>query len=97
VGVPRPPGAERGARGFNILERALGVRPRTLSKRLTELRCRGFIDREVHPTTPPTTTYRLTDWGQEFAAHLRTLEELVEPCECADLCVVLSGETPSEC
>jgi DNA-binding HxlR family transcriptional regulator len=84
-------------RGFAELERELGVRPKTLSARLTELRCRGFITREVHPTAPPTTTYRLTDSGRAFVAHLRGLERLVEPCGCADPCVVLPDEPPVEC
>jgi len=29
--------------GFNALGDALGVRPKTLSARLSELRCRGFV------------------------------------------------------
>jgi DNA-binding HxlR family transcriptional regulator len=84
-------------RGFNALSRDLGVRSKTLSKRLTELRCRGFLDREVHPTTPPTTTYRLTPKGEAFVSHLRAMEQLVEPCDCAESCVVLPGELPAEC
>ena len=84
-------------RGFNALSRDLGVRSKTLSARLSELRCRGFVSREVHPTTPPTTTYGLTGKGETFASHLRAMEELVEPCDCAEPCVVLPGETPAEC
>jgi DNA-binding HxlR family transcriptional regulator len=83
--------------GFNALGDALGVRPKTLSARLSELRCRGFVDREVHPTTPPTTTYRLTARGEEFVSYLRAMEELVEPCDCADPCVVLPSELPARC
>jgi DNA-binding HxlR family transcriptional regulator len=84
-------------RGFNALSHDLGGRPKTRSKHPTELRCRGFLEREVHPTTPPTTTYRLTGTGEAFVGHLRAMEELVEPCDCTESCVVLPGETPVEC
>ena len=47
--------------GFNDLKRELdGVTAKTLSERLRELRCLGFVDKEVHAISPPTTTYRLT-------------------------------------
>ena len=49
-----------------------------LSQRLKELACHGLVERAVEPTTPPTTTYSLTEQGSEITAHLRELESLVE-------------------
>jgi DNA-binding HxlR family transcriptional regulator len=71
--------------GFNALERALdGVTAKTLSERLHELRCLGFVEKEVHATTPPTTTYHLTEHGHRLAAVMENLEALVEVVECPD-------------
>lgn len=69
-------------RGFNDLRRDLGTTAKVLTERLRELECRGFLVREVHATSPPTTTYRLTDAGREFAAALRDLERQVEVVDC---------------
>jgi DNA-binding HxlR family transcriptional regulator len=70
--------------GFNEMSRALGVTPKVLTTRLRELVCRGFVAREVHPTSPPTTTYRLTERGSEFVSHLRAMEGLVEVVDCCE-------------
>lgn len=73
------------ARGFNDLERELGgVTAKTLSERLDELRCLGFVEKEVHATSPPTTTYRLTDHGEDLAAVMADVESLVAVVECPD-------------
>jgi DNA-binding HxlR family transcriptional regulator len=85
-------------RGFNDLKRELdGVTAKTLSERLRELRCLGFVEKEVHATSPPTTTYRLTDHGRDLAAVMTDVESLVEVVECRDGdCAVASAVTP-EC
>lgn len=71
--------------GFNDLKRDLdGVTAKTLSERLRELRCLGFVEREVHTTSPPTTTYRLTDAGNSLAAIMGDVESLIEVAECPD-------------
>ena len=76
--------AER-ERGFNDLKRELdGVTAKTLSERLRELRCLGLVEKEVHATSPPTTTYRLTDHGRSLAAIMADVESLVEVVECSD-------------
>lgn len=79
-------------RGFSELERTLGVTSKPLAERLDALRCRRFVTREVHPTTPPTTTYRLTEDGAAFADRLAALADLVSvvDCDCAaePTCVV---------
>lgn len=73
-------------RGFNaILEALPGLSAPVLSRRLDELQCHGLVDRSVAPTTPPTTTYSLTDGGERVATLLRDLEPLVElRDDCAD-------------
>jgi len=83
-------------RGFNDLKRELdGVTAKTLSERLRELRCLGFVEKEIHPTSPPTTTYRLTDHGESLAGVLADVESLVEVVECPDRdCPVAPTATP---
>ncbi|WP_306054850.1 winged helix-turn-helix transcriptional regulator [Natronococcus wangiae] len=72
-----------GACGFNELKRELdGITATMLSRRLKELECHGLVDRSVAPTTPPTTTYRLTPRGRRFAAVLEEMESLVEAVDC---------------
>lgn len=45
-------------RGFNEIECAhLGLTPKVLAARLDALCARGFVDRQVHATPPPRTTY----------------------------------------
>ena len=85
-------------RGFNDLKRELrGVTAKTLSERLRELRCLGFVEKEVHATSPPTTTYRLTDPGEELAAVMADVESLVEVVECPDGDCAVSPASPPEC
>jgi DNA-binding HxlR family transcriptional regulator len=84
--------------GFNDLKRELGgVTAKTLSERLDELGCLGFVEKEVHATSPPTTTYRLTDHGRDLAAVMADVESLVEVVACRDGdCAVPVGVAP-EC
>lgn len=71
--------------GFNELQRRLdGVTAKVLSERLRELRCLGFVSRDVHATIPPTTTYRLTTAGTELAETLESLESMVDVVECVE-------------
>jgi len=83
-------------RGFNDLKRELdGVTAKTLAERLRELRCLGFVEKEVHATSPPTTTYRLTEHGASLAGVLADVESLVEVVECPDGdCPVAPTATP---
>ncbi|RDI70939.1 winged helix-turn-helix transcriptional regulator [Halopelagius longus] len=85
--------------GFNELKRRLGgstegtsagcrtrsggITAKTLSERLRELRRLGAVEREVRPTSPPTTTYSLTPRGRRFAGLLREMESMVDivPCD----------------
>lgn len=61
-----------------------GVTATMLSRRLKELECHGFVDRAVEETTPPTTTYRLTEEGAEVSRLLAELEELTHVAQCGD-------------
>ena len=68
-----------GSHGFNAVQDELsGLTAPMLSKRLKELRCHGLVERTVTETSPPTTTYALTEQGAQIATHLRQLESLVE-------------------
>ncbi|MFC4248241.1 winged helix-turn-helix transcriptional regulator [Natribaculum luteum] len=72
-----------GSYGFNEMQRELdGLTAAVLSRRLKELECHGLVDRSVEATTPPTTTYRLTDSGQEVTRLLSELEDLVDVRDC---------------
>jgi len=56
---------------FGALERALGtITPRMLSKELKDLEQNELVERRVHPTTPVTVEYNLTEYG-------RTLESVM--------------------
>ncbi|WP_049981512.1 winged helix-turn-helix transcriptional regulator [Halolamina rubra] len=68
-----------GPRGFNAVQRELdGLTAPMLSRRLKELRCHGLVERQVADTTPPSTSYSLTEQGREIATRLRELEPLFE-------------------
>lgn len=72
-----------GPRGFSEMRRELdGPTAKTLSERLTELRCHGLIERHVEATSPPSTRYELTPAGRRFVAVLRELETEVDLVEC---------------
>lgn len=82
-----------GPHGFNEMQRALdGPTAKTLSKRLTELRCQGLVERHVEATSPPSTRYELTPAGERFVTLLRELESEVDivSCGCAEECEVAS-------
>ena len=66
-----------GESGFNQTKRALdGITATMLSRRLKELEEERIVSRTVEETTPPSTTYRLTETGQELAEILIQIEEL---------------------
>ena len=60
---------------FNEIKRAIpDLSPRMLSERLKELERAGLIEREVIPTTPVRTEYRLTHKGRELSAVFDAIE-----------------------
>lgn len=63
--------------GFNEMERRIhGITSTMLSRRLKQLDREGIVSRTVEATTPPTTTYRLTETGRELARILLEIERL---------------------
>lgn len=71
--------------GFNEMQRAIdGITATMLSRRLTELECHGFVERHVESTTPPSSTYKLTETGREFVRLLEEMEAMIEYAECSD-------------
>jgi DNA-binding HxlR family transcriptional regulator len=59
---------------FGELRRAVdGISQKMLTQNLRQLERDGLISRTVHPTTPPTVEYALTEMGAEVSAHLIAL------------------------
>lgn len=66
-----------GARRFNELRVDIPpVSAKVLSTRLTELKERGLIERNVRPTSPPSVEYELTDFGQELIPALDAIVQV---------------------
>ena len=60
---------------FNEIKRAIPkLSPRMLSERLKELERAGLIDREVIPTVPVRTRYRLTEQGRQLSPVFDAIE-----------------------
>ena len=70
--------AERSHR-FGELRRAVtDISQRMLTQTLRELQEDGMISRTVHPTTPPSTEYALTDLGRSLVEPLTGLARWAE-------------------
>jgi len=83
---------------FNEMQRAIdGVTATMLSRRLKELQCHGFVEKHVEPTTPPSTTYELTENGQEFVALLEEMEGMVDLADCSDGSECATAGDSSKC
>lgn len=66
-----------GEHGFNEMERTLaGITSTMLSRRLKQLEREGILEKEIRETSPPSTTYRLTETGEELSRLLVEIEEL---------------------
>ncbi|MDG3009987.1 winged helix-turn-helix transcriptional regulator [Rhodococcus sp. D2-41] len=64
---------------FGALRRRVdGVSERMLAQSLQALERSGFVHREVLVTIPPKVEYSLTPRGEQVAAHLLSLVELIE-------------------
>lgn len=65
------------AHGFNEMERRLcGITSTMLSRRLKQLEAEGIVRKEVAETSPPSTSYDLTEVGEELSRILQEIEEL---------------------
>ena len=63
--------------GFNEMRRRLdGITSTMLSRRLDQLESEGILEKVTEPTSPPSSTYRLTETGRELADILRDIEAL---------------------
>jgi DNA-binding HxlR family transcriptional regulator len=63
-----------GGRRFAALRREIAdVSQRMLTATLRKLEREGLVSRTVHPTTPPSVDYALTDLGRSLVEHLRSL------------------------
>ena len=47
-----------------------------LSRRLKQLEREGILEREVEETSPPSTSYHLTEVGHELSRILQEIEDL---------------------
>ena len=66
-----------GPRRFNELRVDIPpVSAKVLSARLTELKARGLIERNVMPTSPPSVEYELTSFGKELIPALDAIVEV---------------------
>lgn len=53
-----------------------GITATMLSRRLKQLEAAGFVSKTVIASSPPSTSYRLTDVGGELAENLRSIERI---------------------
>lgn len=63
--------------GFNEMERKLdGITPTMLSRRLKQLEAEQIVCKRIHNTSPPSTSYHLTETGYELSRILQEIEDL---------------------
>ena len=48
-----------------------------LSRRVKNLQCYGIVERHVEPTTPPLTTYDLTENGDAFVGLFEDINGII--------------------
>jgi len=64
---------------FNQLRREIaGISQKVLSQTLKKLERDGLVERQVHPTVPPTVEYALTELGAELG---RTIDQFAHWAE----------------
>lgn len=63
--------------GFNEMERRLdGITSTMLSRRLKQLEAEGILSKDIENTSPPSTSYSLTEVGEEMSRILKEIEDL---------------------
>jgi DNA-binding HxlR family transcriptional regulator len=71
--------------GFGELKQEIdGISETTLSRRLSDLTEKGFIEKSTLPTTPPRTLYQLTAAGERVAMFLKEMEQITAIAETPD-------------
>jgi DNA-binding HxlR family transcriptional regulator len=64
-----------GPKGFNELSRAVGgCNPATLAQRVERLLGLGILEKTVHSTMPPRTSYALTEAGQALQEVVKAID-----------------------
>lgn len=70
---------------FSELENEIdGISATMLSRRLSDLRERGFIEKSTVPRTPPRSFYQLTTAGERVATFLSEMERVATTTETRD-------------
>ncbi len=64
-----------GPKRFTVLEKSLGVSPRTLSERLKELEDQNIVARQAYAEVPPRVEYNLTPKGEALAPLIDAVRE----------------------
>ncbi|SDD90003.1 helix-turn-helix domain-containing protein [Natrinema hispanicum] len=73
------------AYSFSGLKREIdGISETMLSRRLSDLMEKGFIEKSTLPTTPPRTLYELTAAGERVATFLEEMEQITALAETSD-------------
>ena len=72
--------AFRGLTRFDQFERALGISPAMLTRRLSELIQAGLLERRRYSTRPPRNEYVLSKQGRAFLPVLQSLQRWSELC-----------------
>jgi DNA-binding HxlR family transcriptional regulator len=64
-----------GKQQFNSLNRKLGISTKSLADCLKKLEANGVVTRTVHPTSPVTVDYTLTEKGMDFQKVFNEMRE----------------------
>ncbi|HLC05117.1 MAG TPA: helix-turn-helix domain-containing protein [Anaerolineales bacterium] len=67
-----------GRQRFGELEKLLGVNPRTLSNRLSDLEMAGAVHREGYAEVPPRVEYSLTEKGRGLIPIIEAMSAYAE-------------------
>lgn len=63
--------------GFNDIRREIGdITPTMLARRLTQLEEQDILTKSVEASSPPTSSYELTETGEDLADILLEIEQL---------------------
>lgn len=69
----------KGTKRFGELQKEVaGINPRTLSKRLSDLKKEGYINKKIYAQVPPKVEYSLTTKSQVFKQVIRAVKNCGE-------------------
>jgi DNA-binding HxlR family transcriptional regulator len=82
---------------FSDLEHEIdGISATMLSRRLSDLQEKGFIEQSTIPKTPPRSFYQLTAAGERVATFLEDMEAITAIAETADGAQLIFETQPSK-